>query len=118
MTAYAVGHLTSVDVGPDIVEYLERIDETLTPFQGTFIIHGDKPQVLEGTWKGDLIVIAFPDMDHARSWYSSPAYQAILPLRTRNAVSTVFLVEGVDPSHLATDVIAGLPQDRTPQPNR
>ena len=29
MTAYAVAHLRSVEMGPPIVEYLERIDATL-----------------------------------------------------------------------------------------
>ena len=31
MTAYGVGILTDVNVGPEIVEYLERIDATLAP---------------------------------------------------------------------------------------
>jgi uncharacterized protein (DUF1330 family) len=64
--AYGVGHLRDVVVGPEIVEYLERIDATLEPFGGRFIIHGAHPEVLEGSWRGDLIVIEFPDLDHAR----------------------------------------------------
>jgi uncharacterized protein (DUF1330 family) len=43
MPAYAIGHLRDVAVGPEIVEYLERIDETLAPFGGRFIIHGARP---------------------------------------------------------------------------
>ena len=31
------------------------------------------------------MVIGFPDPDAARAWYDSPAYQEILPLRTRNS---------------------------------
>ena len=31
-----------------------------------------------------MVVIEFPDRDHALEWYDSPAYQAILPLRTEN----------------------------------
>lgn len=105
MTAYAIGNLTKVAMGPDIVEYLERIDGTLAPFGGRFLVHGDEAQDLEGTWNGAFIVIAFPDMKHARDWYDSPAYQAILPLRTRNAEGNVFLIEGVPETHLATDVL-------------
>ncbi len=106
MTAYAVGHLHRVDLGAEILAYLERIDATLAPFEGHFIIHGGAPERMEGDWQGDLIVIAFPDMERARAWYASPAYQAILPLRTSNAVGHVFLIEGVPRTHRATDILA------------
>ncbi|MEZ5935356.1 MAG: DUF1330 domain-containing protein [Alphaproteobacteria bacterium] len=106
MPAYAVGHLTQVDMGPDIVRYLEGIDESLEPFGGRFRIHGGPVERLEGTWSGDLIVIEFPDMQRARDWYSSDAYQAILPLRTNNSEGQVFLIEGVGDDHRAPDVLA------------
>jgi uncharacterized protein (DUF1330 family) len=105
MAAYAIGHLHDVKVGPEIVEYLRRIDATLAPFGGRFAIHGGSPVRLEGDWRGDLIVIEFPDLGAARGWYDSPAYQAILPLRTRNARGEVILIEGVGEGHHATDVL-------------
>lgn len=106
MPAYAIGHLHDVTMGPEIVEYLQRIDETLVPFDGHFIIHGGPVERLEGAWSGDLIVIAFPDKDRARAWYASPAYRQILPLRTRNSTGDVFLVDGVSRDHKATDILA------------
>lgn len=66
MQCYAVGILRQVQMGPAIVEYLERIDATLAPFGGHFIVHGGKAEVLEGTDPGTLIVIEFPDHDQAR----------------------------------------------------
>ena len=69
MSAYAIGHLRNVTMGPEIVEYLRRIDATLEPFGGQFIIHGGSVEVMEGSWSGDLIVIAFPDIGRARAWY-------------------------------------------------
>ena len=84
MTAYAIAHLRDVVLNAEIVDYIERIDETLTPFGGRFLIHGVTPEVMEGPWEGDLVVIAFPDIAAARNWYASPGYQAILPLRTRS----------------------------------
>jgi uncharacterized protein (DUF1330 family) len=103
MSAYAIGHLRSVSMGPQIVEYLRRIDATLEPFDGQFIIHGGKVDVLEGSWSGDLIVIAFPDMRHAHAWYGSPAYQAIKRLRSDNAEGEM---DGVPATHRATDILA------------
>lgn len=105
MTAYAVAHLTDIDLGPDIVEYLERIDATLAPFEGRFLVHGDPPEALEGDWEGALIVIGFPTRRQARGWYDSPAYRAILPLRTRNARGIAILVDGVEADHVATDAL-------------
>jgi uncharacterized protein (DUF1330 family) len=105
MTSYAVGILQDVRMGPPIVEYLERIDATLAPYDGHFIVHGGEPNVLEGVSPGTLIVIAFPDHGAAQQWYDSAAYRAILPLRTQNSTGTVFLIDGVDRDHLATDVL-------------
>ncbi|MGF1619860.1 MAG: DUF1330 domain-containing protein [Rhodomicrobiaceae bacterium] len=106
MTSYAVAHLRSVVMGPDIVAYVEAIDATLAPFNGRFLVHGGKKTILEGNWEGDLIVIAFPDAGSAERWYASPAYQAILPLRTGNAQGDVILIDGVDDDHKATDIFS------------
>ena len=105
MPAFAIGHLTAVSMGPEIVEYLERIDATLAPFEGRFRIHGAQPECVEGQWAGDLIVIEFPDMEKARAWYRSDAYAAILPLRSRNSTGNIILIEGVPGDHKATDIL-------------
>jgi uncharacterized protein (DUF1330 family) len=105
MPAYAIGILRDVDMGPAIVEYLERIDATLTPYGGHFIVHGDEADVREGDDPGALVVIEFAGLRAAEQWYSSEAYQAILPLRTKHSSSSVFFVRGVDGAHKATDVL-------------
>ncbi|REG45991.1 DUF1330 domain-containing protein (plasmid) [Paracoccus versutus] len=106
MTSYAVARLHQVEMGPDIVAYLEAIDATLAPFGGRFVIHGGDKEQLEGAWPGDLIVIGFPDRVAARAWYASPAYRAILPLRTRNSQGDVILIDGVGDDHRATDILS------------
>lgn len=105
MTAYAVAHLRSVDFNEEIAEYLTEIDETLRAYDGRFLVHGTDPQVLEGEWPGHLVLIEFPDLERARAWYESPAYQAILPLRTENSVGAAILVEGTAPGYRATDYL-------------
>jgi uncharacterized protein (DUF1330 family) len=106
MTTYAVAHMQTVEMGPAIVEYLERIDATLAPFEGRFVVHGSTPDVLEGEFPGFLIVIGFPTREQAEGWYTSPAYREILPLRLENSTGAAFLVDGVDADHHATDVLA------------
>lgn len=105
MSTYVVGILNQVVMGPPIRKYLERIDETLAPFDGHFIVHGGQADVREGSNPGTLVEIEFPDRSRAEAWYASDAYQAILPLRTGSAESTVFLIDGVDRDHRATDVL-------------
>jgi uncharacterized protein (DUF1330 family) len=105
MPTLAVANLRRVAMGPEVVAYLERIDATLAPFGGRFLVHGAAATPLEGDWAGDLIVIEFPDRARAEGWYASPAYQAILPLRTRNSDGTVVLVDTVADGHRATDIL-------------
>jgi uncharacterized protein (DUF1330 family) len=106
MPAYAVAHMRQVTMGPAIVEYLERIDATLAPFGGRFLVHGGQVEVMEGTWPGHLIVIEFPDRARAHAWYQSAAYQEIVALRTDNSRSDVIIAEGVGSDHRATDVLS------------
>jgi uncharacterized protein (DUF1330 family) len=93
-------------MGPAVVEYLQRIDDTLAPFGGRFIVHGGEVEVLEGSWPGHLIVIEFPDRARASAWYRSDAYQEIVALRTDNSDSDVVIADGVGREHKATDVLA------------
>ena len=107
MTAYGFGYLWNVRMGPEIVEYLERIDASLAPFGGRFIAHGGRISVLEGDLPaGDAIIIEFPDFSSAQDWYRSDAYAAIKTLRSRNSHGHILLVDGVPPDHKATDVLA------------
>ncbi|MGC9664962.1 DUF1330 domain-containing protein [Planosporangium sp. 12N6] len=96
MPAYAIAHLRNPRPHPEIVEYLERIQATLNPYRGRFLVHGAGVEVLEGDWPGTIVIIEFPGMAEARSWYESPGYQEILPLRTRNIDGEAILVEGVE----------------------
>ena len=105
MPAYAVAHMRQVSTGPAIVKYLERIDATLAPYGGRFLVHGGQAEIVEGTWPGHLIVIEFPDRARAHAWYHSAAYQQIVALRTDNSDSDVIVVDGVDSEHKATDVL-------------
>jgi len=108
MPAYAIAQLNDVRLGAEIADYLLRIDASLAPFRGRFLIHGAEPEILEPGWTGQIVAIAFPDMEAARGWYESAAYQAILPLRRKNSSSTAFLIAGTKDGHQAKDLVAQL----------
>lgn len=105
MTAYAVAVIHETRFGPEIKEYLQRIDATLAPFSGKYLVHGGPYVPLEGVWSGDLVVIEFPSMEQARGWYESDAYGAIRPLRTRHTLGEVLLVQGVPEGHKGADIL-------------
>lgn len=105
MPAYAVAVIRETHFNDELVEYLQRIDDTLLPFSGRYVIHGGPYQPLEGTWAGDLVMIEFPSMEQAEAWYGSEAYTAIRPLRTGNTEGEVLLVEGVKPGHKGADIL-------------
>lgn len=108
MPAYAFAHLQTVDFNDEIVEYIERIDATLAPYGGHFVVHGGPLLAVEGEWPGDIVVIAFPDRDAALAWYDSPAYQAILPLRTEHSDSRAAVLTGLPAGYRALDKLATL----------
>jgi uncharacterized protein (DUF1330 family) len=108
MSAYAIAYLRDVDFGPAIIEYLERIDDTLAPYGGRFLVHGGNVTGAEGEWDGDIVIIEFPDRRSVQEWYESPAYQEILPLRTENSASIAAMVDGVPDGYRATDGLAAM----------
>jgi len=105
MSAYAVAYLDKMNVNREIITYLNRVDTTLEPYDGHFLVHGKKGEVLEGSTPGLCIIIEFPDLDHARNWYYSDTYQEIKPLRTNNSEGSVILIDGVPPGYRASDLL-------------
>ncbi|WP_433440892.1 DUF1330 domain-containing protein [Nonomuraea sp. CA-141351] len=100
MTAYALAHLRpQAKPHEEVYEYMERIQATLDPFGGLFVVHGAPVEVREGEWPGALVIIRFPSIEQAREWYDSPAYQDILRLRADHIPGDLVLVDGVGPDH-------------------
>ncbi|MFB6615505.1 DUF1330 domain-containing protein [Streptomyces sp. NPDC085524] len=108
MTAYAIGHLRPETMNEEILDYMERVQSTMDPFEGRFLVHGKEVEVLEGPFPGSVVVIGFPDIERARAWYASDAYQAILPQRTRHIAGEVILVEGVPAGYDAARTAAAM----------
>ena len=52
-------------------------------------------ETLEGPTAEGVVLLSFPDMDAARAWYQSPAYQEACAHRFQGADYRVVLVEGV-----------------------
>jgi uncharacterized protein (DUF1330 family) len=110
MPAYAIGNLRPpAHTTQDVLIYIERIQSTLDPFGGRFLVHGaPEREVREGTWPDALVIISFPSLSDARAWYDSSAYQELLPLRTRHIDGDVMLIDGVAPDYDPTTTATAL----------
>ena len=63
---------------------------------GRFLVRGGELSVLEGDWTPKrLVVLEFEDLDAAKRWYDSPAYQEAIRLREGAANLRMVAVEGV-----------------------
>ena len=77
--------------------YRKVVMATLTPFEGKFLVRGGPATVIEGVWPFErTVVLEFPSRDKAEGWYTSKAYQDILPLRLSSMTCNAVIVDAVD----------------------
>ncbi|KXP00788.1 DUF1330 domain-containing protein [Tsukamurella pseudospumae] len=97
MTAYLIVTVTATGSAQQLASYRDRVGVTVARFGGRYLARSGAPDVLEGEWAADQVVLVeFPDLEAARAWNVSPEYQAIAPLRTENADSVRLLVQGLE----------------------
>ena len=97
MKAYCIVY-EIVDNPQKFDEYRRQVLATIEAHGGRFIVRGGKFNVLEGETPYERIaMLEFPSRAAAETWYHSPDYQRILPLRTQAARSLFVLVDGVEP---------------------
>ncbi len=98
MPAYLVAHIDVHDPA-GIEGYRSRVTPVIEAFGGRYLVRGGALETLEGPeQRRRLVVIEFPSMDAARSFYHSEAYAPVLQMRLASAASDVVLVEGWTPS--------------------
>ena len=96
MPAYLIVNVSVTGSPAALAEYRERVGATVEPYGGRYLARSSSPDVLEGEWAADQVVLVeFPDIESARAWNDSPEYQAIVPLRTDNANRVRVLVESM-----------------------
>jgi uncharacterized protein (DUF1330 family) len=80
-------------------EYRDKAPATVTASGGRYLVRGSAPVHVEPGWDVHrFVVLEFPSVAAARAWYSSPAYQKILPIRLKSTKSRMMFVDGVDPA--------------------
>lgn len=100
MKAYFIANISLTD--PEAFkEYQAAVPKTIHDHGGRYLVRGGDHETVEGDWKPNrLVVVEFPDKETAKTWYHSPEYQAVLPIRLNNSTGSAVLVEGIDPAVL------------------
>jgi uncharacterized protein (DUF1330 family) len=77
--------------------YKKLTPASITAFKGKFLVRGGNSVVLEGDWEpGRLVVIQFPDAEHAKQWWNSEEYAPAKVIRKGAATTRMILVEGME----------------------
>lgn len=83
--AHVVGHIRVLDAGK-WAEYQSRVPATLAPWGAELLLRGRQAAAFSGALPyTDIVVIRFASVADAQAWFSSAAYQALLPLRAQAA---------------------------------
>jgi uncharacterized protein (DUF1330 family) len=95
MPAYVISDVVAKDA--EAIEiYRTRAVASIARHGGRYVARGGAVEVLEGEWAPRaIVVVEFPDMEAARTWYRSPDYASALEIRDRALTRNLILVEGV-----------------------
>lgn len=99
MTVYMVAQVQILDP-----EQRERYKEIAAPeiarHGGRYLARGASPEVEEADWDQpenlQINMVAFPSMEEAHAWYTSPEYAKALAFRQSAVHRRLFFVSGTD----------------------
>jgi len=95
MSAYVIVDITVNDPAR-YEEYKKMTPASLAAYGGRFIVRGGAVTVLEGDVRpGRTVVVEFPSVERARSWWDSPEYRPAKALRQASASTRMILVDGI-----------------------
>lgn len=76
--------------------YAQKAVPTIMQGGGKVIVFEPNPEVIEGEWTGQTVILEFESVDAAKAWYNSDAYQAVIGERQAAADSNAIIVSGFD----------------------
>ncbi|SOJ54305.1 hypothetical protein MSIMFB_01804 [Mycobacterium simulans] len=95
MTVYAIAQLKFTDRA-SYDRYQTKFMEVFRRHPGTLLAADEVPQVVEGEWDREKVVLmSFPDEDAFHGWAQSPEYQDISKDRRAGADTVVLLAKGL-----------------------
>ena len=95
MSTYVIVEVNVTD--PQLfAEYAKSVPATIAAYGGKYLVRGGEVDSREGGWAPKrMVVLEFPSMERARTWYDSPEYRPLLEMRLKAASSKLILVAGL-----------------------
>ena len=76
--------------------YTQLTPDSIASYQGKFVARGGDTIVLEGDWQPKrLVLLEFPSVEIANSWWHSEDYSRARKIRQRAATTKMVIVDGV-----------------------
>ena len=98
MSAYFVLHNRIRDARK-LQEYIPKAFETMAPYNPEVLVLDEHSEVIEGSTNlPRTIIVKFASREEAMTWYNSPEYRAVLPLRLEATEGFAVLVDGFMPA--------------------
>ena len=95
VTVYAIAQLRFTD-RTAYDRYQTRFIDVFRRYHGTLLAADERPQVVEGSWDREKVVLmSFPGEPEFRLWSESAEYQEISKDRDAGAETVVLLVKGL-----------------------
>ena len=96
MAAYVIVE-TDVTNPEQYEQYKAASPAAIAAGGGRFLVRGGELAVLEGDWQPSrIVVLEFKDLEAAKRWYESQAYQEAKKLREGAASFRAIAVQGTD----------------------
>jgi uncharacterized protein (DUF1330 family) len=95
MSVYAIAQLKITDRAA-YERYQAKFIGLIKRFQGRVLAADERPQIIEGEWDRDkLVLLSFPDERAFHEWAESPEYVEIAKDRKAGSEAVVLLVKGI-----------------------
>jgi uncharacterized protein (DUF1330 family) len=95
MRAYFFLDVLKVTDPEKMEKYREGVLATVQQHGGRYLTVGGRYDVVEGEWRPVFpVLIEFPSLQHAHSWYDSDAYRDLKALRLAATRGNAVFIEG------------------------
>jgi len=95
MAAYAVFIRESTNDPAEMERYSQLAGATLDGHPAKVLAAYGRQSVLEGPEVEGVVIVEFPSIDAAKTWYNSPAYRDAREHRFKGATYRAVIVEGL-----------------------
>ena len=98
MAVYALAQI-SIHDRERYDRYVARFAVALAPFNGRVLAADESPDVIEGSWSHEKVVLLeFSNRQEFERWSQSPTYREIAKDRVASTTGCVVVVEGFAPA--------------------